>query len=276
MTEHFPDRHLHLIFLVDPRDQLDRLQRRAAQCKKRISPARPADPQQLLPDPGQPFLQPALRRFVYPRLPTALRLRQRLAVHLPVHVQRQLFQPDKIPRHQRSAQPPRQLPDKRLRTALPAHIVTDQLLIARPVLLYHQLHLPDIFQRQQRHPDFIQLDAYPVQLHLLIAPAHHLHIPVRPVAAQVACTAHYVRLWRQRILHEQLPVQRPVQIPLAHIRTLDIDISQLSYLTDMIPVHYGQQCIADALSYREQRPRLPVPFLYPVTALQDRRLRQSV
>src|SRR4029434_6613763 len=90
-----PHRHLHTKALPHASHHLRRQQRVPAQDEKVVVYTHPLEPQHFSPDLGQHFFGRRPRRSILSlQLPAQVRRRKRLAVHLPIRVQRQFGQKD--------------------------------------------------------------------------------------------------------------------------------------------------------------------------------------
>ncbi|CAH1206510.1 hypothetical protein PAECIP111893_02585 [Paenibacillus plantiphilus] len=176
-------RHLHIPFLVHPRDQRHRPQRMAAALEEVVPRANPFHAENVLPQLGQPSFHRRDWRFVRHTCRPLLRLRQRFAVELAIGRQRQVLQRHEGGRHHVRRQLPLQrrlhLSSRFSFLACCRRDVCAQIQAAIPILSRHHRCFADGRFLQDRRFDLSKLDPIPPDLHLLVDSPQILDIAVR-------------------------------------------------------------------------------------------------
>ncbi|OEZ48753.1 hypothetical protein DUGA6_63200 [Duganella sp. HH105] len=213
MLEQGPHLHRHAAF-AHPFEHAQRHQRMAAQFEEVILAPHLRHLQHLRPDLGQRLLHLTLGRFVFLATVVA-RLRQRLAIHLAVGVQRQAIEHHDRRRHhvvrQLLCQTRAQLAGVQRHPGLRRH-VGDQPRAGSGAVLHHH-RFAHLRLRQQLRLDFAQFDAEAANLDLMVDPAKIFQFALIVPAYQVARAVQALAVAPQRIGHEALRAQaRTVQI----------------------------------------------------------------
>ncbi|CAH1226721.1 hypothetical protein PAECIP111893_05350 [Paenibacillus plantiphilus] len=183
-------RHLHVPFLVHPREQRHRPQRMAAALEEVVRRANPFHAKDVLPQLGQSGFHRRGWRFVRHACGPLFRLRQRFAVNFTIGRQRQFLQRDEVGRHHICRHFPRHiLADFGWCYRSVSRIVrTQRFLSMLPFppndhdCLSHQCmtkqHIFDLTRLNPITPDF----------HLFIDSAQILDVAVRQPSRQISCT----------------------------------------------------------------------------------------
>ncbi len=247
-----------------------------AEIKEVVGHADLLDPELTLPDPSQtPFeLGARLDQLAIGR-PRTRRLRQRLAVDLPVRSQRERPQRgdrrgDHIHRQLRR----RVLAQLIRRDRQLGHHIRGQLR-ARALTTRDDHSINDIGMTRQHRLDLTKLDPEPVDLHLMIDPPQKIDIPIRATARQITRAIDpSARSLIKRIRHEPLLGQiRPAAIPTRQPIPTDPQLPDLAIGHRLHRLIQDQQRrIRDRTPDRD-RTLLP---RHPITRRPDRRLSRPI
>jgi hypothetical protein len=192
----------------------------SAELEEVVLRADPLGPEQFGPRAGHHLFDRRARRHVLrPDLARlAPRLRQRLAVNLPVRVERECVEEHEGGRdHVLGQGGPEELPQLRGRRrgrALGADDVGREPLVARPLAARHDHAVTHLRVPPERRLDLAEFDAEAANLDLMVYATEELKLAARRPAREVAGAVEPpARLIRERVGHELLGRQpRPVEV----------------------------------------------------------------
>ena len=195
----------------------------AAQFEERVVDAHALDPEHL----GEDVCEHLLDRIggCTVRLGRVLGGRQGARVELAVDGERQRLDADHRGGHQVPGQP---LGERRPGShgIHRTHDVTDQPLVAGPILTDHDHGLRHAVHLGERRLNLPQLDAVATDLDLVVGPPQVLQLAVRAPSDQIAGAVHPRALPPERTRHEPRPGQSwPAPIPHAHTAARDVQLA---------------------------------------------------
>src|SRR5579864_7061076 len=285
LLEQHPQPQLHPERLPHPRDHLRGQQRVPPQLEKILLHSHSLHLQHLLPDPAHDLLFRIPRPLLLPPPPSCnrcfrfrFRLRQPLAIQLPVRRQRQLSHHHIPAGHHVLRQSPLQLLPQFTASPLPSlsphsphsstflrHYIGHQPLIATLIFPRHHHRLSHSCALPQGGFDLSQLDAETPHLYLLVQPPHKFQLPICPpphlvsrLVQPLSSPCSVSSPSHKRVGHKPLRGQlRPVHIASGHSFSPDVHLSRYSHRHRLhLLIHHIHLCVRDGFSDRHVHARL--------------------
>ena len=281
--EEHPDRQLHTERVADPAHDLGGQQRVAADLEKVVQHAHPVDTQRLLPDAHEQLLHGRSGGHVgaFTFFGCVIRRRKCAAVHLAVRRQRQGVEADESRwNHVLRKLVVQELAKLSSAYFLPflRHHVRHEPAVAGAILPRQDHGLVQLRMLAQHRLDLAQLDPVAAHLDLVVETPQEFHLPVVPVAHQVAAAVEpRALLTAERVGYKTLRRQlRPIQVASCNAGAADVELarnsvrSQLHVLVEDVDPGV-RNCATDG--HRSA----PAPVLrHPVHHAPDHRFRRSV